>query len=116
MDLRNHSLRSAAVSSDPRDYTHPGEVFCGVVLFLFLVGTAIFVDRIKRALMNSVSDHYRPAIHAFFEELSTFGFVSLVAFLATKEWNGYSIIYMIGSNLGEGYGSVNSCNTEAPIH
>ena len=48
-----------------------------------------------------VSVPYKPVIHAFFEEISTFGFVSLLAFLAVKEWNGVSIVQMIGNNVGD---------------
>lgn len=105
MALISSERRAVAAPSVQTNYLHPGEVFCGVVIFLILVCIAILFDRGKRALLTSVSQHYRPVIHAFFEELSTFGFVSLLAFLATKEWNGgLSIIYMIGDNLGDGYG------------
>jgi hypothetical protein len=102
--LTHHNRRSAAVASVHTDYTHPGQVFCGVVIFLILVSIAILFDRGKRGLLNTVPQHYRLVIHAFFEELSTFGFVSLLAFLATKEWNGVSIIYMIGNSVGAEYG------------
>ncbi len=79
----------------------------GVVLFLILVGIALLFDRSKHAILNQSSEVYHPVIHAFFEELSTFGFVSLLAFLCKKEWSGgSSIVYLIGGNIGEGYGYV----------
>jgi hypothetical protein len=119
----NYKRRSAPVASVQTDYTHPGQVFCGVVIFLILVSIAIFFDRGKRALLNSVPQHYRLVIHAFFEELSTFGFVSLLAFLATKEWNnGLSIIFMIGNSVGAEYGYViiphliTSARSNTPSH
>jgi hypothetical protein len=99
-----HKRRGAPVASVQTDYSHPGQVFCGVVIFLILVSIAILFDRGKRGLLNTVPQHYRLVIHAFFEELSTFGFVSLLAFLFTKEWNGLSIIYMIGNSFGAEYG------------
>ena len=79
----------------------------GVVLFLILVGIALLFDRGKHAILNRSAEVYHPVVHAFFEELSTFGFVSLLAFLCKKEWSGgSSIVYMIGGQIGEGYGYV----------
>jgi hypothetical protein len=79
----------------------------GVILFLILVGIALLFDRGKQALLHRSAEVYHPVIHAFFEELSTFGFVSLLAFLCKKEWSdGNSIVYMIGGRIGEGYGYV----------
>ena len=94
--------RTATAASVSTDFSQPGQVFCGVIVFLTLVCFALFFDRGKKGLLNMVSVPYKPVIHAFFEEISTFGFVSLLAFLAVKEWNGVSIVQMIGNNVGDG--------------
>ena len=80
--------------------SHPS----GIVLFLILISVAILFDRVKRTLLVKTSHYYQPVIHSFFEELSTFGFVSLLAFLCKKEWNGYSIVYRIGDEIEDGFG------------
>ncbi len=80
--------------------SHPS----GVVLFLILISVAILFDRVKRNLLVRTSHYYHPVIHSFFEELSTFGFVSLLAFVCKKEWNGYSVVYRVGDDIKDGYG------------
>ncbi len=87
----------------------------GVILFLILVGIALLFDRGKHAVLNRSAEVYHPVIHAFFEELSTFGFVSLLAFLCKKEWSdGRSFVYMIGGHIGEGYGYAIYTNHKHP--
>jgi hypothetical protein len=98
-EMSQVSMRRASYGTP--DISNP----TGVVLFLILVGIALLFDRIKHIILNRSSEVYHPVIHAFFEELSTFGFVSLLAFLCKKEWSaGISIVYLIGGNIGEGYG------------
>jgi hypothetical protein len=85
--------------SDP-DVSHPS----GIIVFLILTLIAILFDRGKRVLLESASHYYQPVMHAFFEELSTFGFVSLIAFIVKKDWDGQKIVYLIGDSIGEGLG------------
>ena len=85
--------------ADP-DISHPS----GIVLFLILTAIAILFDRGKRFVLENSSQYFHPVIHAFFEELSTFGFVSLLAFLCKKDWNGTTIVYIIGDHIGGGFG------------
>ena len=83
-------------------YTAPSSV----VIFSVLIFVALMFDRGKRYLFMRCGKHYQVVVHAFFEEISTFGFVSLVAFIFEKDWNGQgSILYMVGNLIEDGYGS-----------
>jgi hypothetical protein len=108
-DISNLARRSS--SEQPPDVSHPS----GVILFIILVGVAILFERGKRYILQKSSHYYHPVVHAFFEELSTFGFVSLLAFLCKKEWHGHTIVNLIGDELGDGYGYVCECVCDTDI-
>jgi len=51
------------------------------ILFMFLISIIIIFEKIKNMIHHAVPKAYMPVIHAIFAELSTLGFVSLIAFL-----------------------------------
>jgi len=51
------------------------------MLFMFLISIIILFEKIKSVIHHAVPKAYMPVIHAIFAELSTLGFVSLIAFL-----------------------------------
>ena len=57
----------------------------GYVVLLFLISLLMLFERLKHWLMRSVPRSYMPVMHAMFGELSSLGFVSLVAFFFEYE-------------------------------
>jgi len=57
----------------------------GYVVLLFLISLLMLFERLKHWLMHSVPRSYMPVMHAMFGELSSLGFVSLVAFFFEYE-------------------------------
>lgn len=57
--------------------------------------------QLRQVLESHVPKTVLPVVHAFFAELATLGFVSLVAFLMERAWNSQgSLLDQIGAKLG----------------